>query len=149
MVFNRSRALAWLQIATGLGILIFWALFFTVGLVPDNVPACYFAYEHSFPLADGVLALGLLGGGSLLGRSRPLGRVLVLPCAGGLIFLGLLDFSFNLSNGIYQSGVLDALVAGAINLWCIAFGISLIFLVGAPLHEVMRGPGSQVSGGEG
>ena len=38
--------LAVLEIATGLGIAIFWLLLFTVGIAPAHPPAAYFAFEH-------------------------------------------------------------------------------------------------------
>ena len=40
------------MVVTGVGILAFWAMFFTVGLAPENAPSCYFAYESAFPLPD-------------------------------------------------------------------------------------------------
>ncbi len=46
-------------------------------------------------------------------------------CAGALIFLGLLDFSFNYQNGIYALSTADLLLNGFINLWCVIFGIVL------------------------
>ena len=64
------KAVARAQLATGFGIIVFWILFFTVGLAPTNPPVCYFAFEHAFPLPDAVLAIGLLGGGGP-GNHRP------------------------------------------------------------------------------
>jgi hypothetical protein len=122
---NRDKLLAHAQTATGLGLLAFWALFFTVGMAPANPPACYFAFERAFPLPDGVLALGLLAAGILPATGRSWARVLTLPCAGALVFLGLLDFSFNLQNGIYASSLVDGVFAAAINLWCVSLGTVL------------------------
>jgi hypothetical protein len=67
------KAVARAQLATGFGIIVFWVLFFTVGLAPLNPPVCYFAFEHAFPLPDAVLAIGLLGGGALAIAGRPEG----------------------------------------------------------------------------
>ena len=39
-----------------------------------------------------------------------------LVCAGGLLFLGLLDASFNFQNGIYTSSLSDSAMAIEINL---------------------------------
>lgn len=136
---RRQQAMAWAQIATGLGILTFWLLFFTIGLAPANASACYFVFEHAFPLPDTTLALGLLAAGALQLRGHALGQALSLACAGGLIFLGLVDFSFNLQNGIYIGGLADGLAAAAINLWCVAFGIALIVLQGAALQAGAAG----------
>ena len=126
------KAVARAQLATGFGIIVFWILFFTVGLAPTNPPVCYFAFEHAFPLPDAVLAIGLLGGGALAITGRPEGVTLSLVCAGGLLFLGLLDASFNLQNGIYTSGLTDGAIAIAVNLWCIALGIAIAVVVRLP-----------------
>ena len=40
-----------------------------------------------------------------------------------LIFLGLLDFSFNIQNGMYTISLMDMLLNAFINLWCVVFGI--------------------------
>jgi hypothetical protein len=43
---------------------------------------------------------------------------------GGLLFLGLVDLSFNTQNGIYTSSLVEGLGNAAVNLWCIAVGIA-------------------------
>lgn len=60
-------------------------------------------------------------------RGRPGGGRMALVCSGSLIFLGLLDFSFNIQNGIYFISAAELLLNGAINLWCVAFGLVLAF----------------------
>ena|SRR5215467_6203849 len=118
-----KKMIACFEIATGLGIAVFWILFFSVGLAPAHPPPGYFAFEHSFVFADSVLSLSLLVAGSLGLKAQPIGRVLSLMCAGSLIFLGLVDFSFNVRNGIYNGDLPEGFVAAAINLWCISFGV--------------------------
>jgi len=130
-----EKLIASLEIATALGIAIFWILFFSVGMAPAHLPTAYFAFEHSFVPADAVLFLGLLAGGSLILKAQPLGRVLSLMCAGGLIFLGLVDSGFNVRNGIYTSDLVDGIVAAAINLWCISFGITIGVILGPILSK--------------
>jgi hypothetical protein len=119
------KAMGCAEMATALGIVIFWLLFFSAGMAPEKPPPCYVAFEHAFPLADLVLSLALLAAGGLLLRDHVFGRMLSLVCAGGLVFLGLVDFSFNLRNGIYTSTLREGLIAALINLWCIALGIGL------------------------
>jgi len=116
---------AWLMILTGLGIILFWIAFFTFHLAPPDAPPCYLAFEHSFPLPDGLLAVGLITAGVLAMRGRKSARTLSLVCAGALMFLGLLDISFNLQNGIYGLGVSELISMAAINIWCVAFGAAL------------------------
>jgi hypothetical protein len=122
-----EQTTAVLELITGLGIILFWVGFFTVGLAPANPPDGYFVYEHSFPLPDSVLALTLIAAAVFLLRGKPLGRPLSLVAAGGLIFLGVIDFSFNIQNGMYSGPALDALLNGFINLWCVGFGAFLVF----------------------
>jgi hypothetical protein len=131
MVKDDKRSLiASLEIVTGIGLILFWLAFFTVGLAPDNAPPCYYAYEHAFPLPDGVLAILLLVAVILLMRSRLAGRTLSLIAAGALVFLGLLDFSFNLQNGIYMTSTIDLVLNAFINIWCVGFGIAIAVLIG-------------------
>jgi len=130
---DKRRLIASLEIVTGIGLILFWIAFFTVGLAPDNAPPCYFAYEHSFPLPDGILAILLLIAGIFLMRSKPAGRSLSLVAAGALVFLGLLDFSFNLQNGIYMTSTVDLVLNAFINIWCVGFGIAIAVLIGRKL----------------
>jgi len=129
-VHGSKKMIACFEIATGLGILVFWILFFSVGLAPAHPPPGYFAFEHSFVLADSMLAVSLLAAGSLGIKGRPIGRILSFMCAGGLIFLGLVDFSFNVRNGIYIGDFPDGVVAAAINIWCVSFGTATAVALG-------------------
>lgn len=131
---DRRRLVSSLEIVTAAGLILFWAAFFTVGLMPDNAPACYLAYEHAFPLPDGLLAVLLLAAGIMLMQGRRWGVILSLAAGGGLVFLGLLDFSFNIQNGIYLSSTLDLVLNAFINLWCVGFGLALIIFVGRSVH---------------
>lgn len=120
------KTIAVLELLTGIGLILFWIGFFTIGLAPENPPPCYFAYEHSFPLPDIVLAIVLLAAGILLLSGNPRGGRLSLVAAGALIFLGLLDFSFNIQNGIYKISALDLILNAFINIWCVGFGLAIV-----------------------
>jgi hypothetical protein len=98
-----------------------------VGLAPENPPEGYFVFEHSFPLPDSALALTLIAAAVLLLHGKPLGRALSLVSAGGLLFLGIVDFSFNIQNGMYSGPALDTVLNAFINLWCVGFGAFLVF----------------------
>lgn len=122
--------IAILQLLTGAGLILFWVGFFTIGLAPKNPPKGYLEYEHSFPLPDALLTLLLLTAGILMLLNNPLSRTLSLVAAGGLIFLGVLDFSFNIQNGIYKISRSDLILNAFINIWCVGFGLAIIFLIG-------------------
>lgn len=125
---NKIKTVAIFQIITALGIILFWIGFFTVGLAPETPPPCYFAFEHSFPLPDILLAVTILVAAFFLIRGNPLGRNLSLASAGALIFLGVLDFSFNIQNGMYSISIMDTILNGFINSYCAVFGIIVIVL---------------------
>jgi len=115
-----------LAIITAVGILLFWLGFFTIGMAPDNPPPCYFAYEHAFPLPDIVMAFVMIAAGYLMLKKIQVGQSLMLAAAGALTFLGLLDFSFNLQNGIYAISTMDMILNSFINAWSVLFGAFMI-----------------------
>jgi hypothetical protein len=130
MTADRRRLISALEIVTGAGIILFWVAFFTVGMAPDPAPAGYFAYEHSFPLPDGLMSILLIIAGILLLKDKRPAMVMSLVAAGALIFLGLLDFSFNLQNGVYATSTLDLAINAFINAWCVGFGLFVAIVVG-------------------
>jgi hypothetical protein len=125
IVIEGLKTIAVLELVTGVGVILFWIGFFTIGLAPENPPPCYFAYEHSFPLPDTILSIALIASGILLLNNMEAGRTLALVCSGGLIFLGILDFSFNIQNGVYRISNMDLILNAFINIWCVVFGLVL------------------------
>jgi hypothetical protein len=123
-------AIAILELLTGVGLILFWIGFFTIGLAPKNPPKGYMEYEHSFPLPDGLLALLLLVAGTLLLLNNPWGGNLSLIAAGALMFLGVLDFSFNIQNGVYKISKSDLILNAFLNIWCVGFGLAIALLMG-------------------
>jgi hypothetical protein len=131
---NGERSLCWLIVLTGVGEVVFWALFYTVGLAPDNAAACYMHYERAFLVPDLVVAVALIVGGLLRAQGRPWGRLLTHACAGALAFLGMLDMSFNLQNGIYRSSTLDLVMNASLNAYCVLFGVGVIWFGSRSTH---------------
>ena len=121
--------IAILELLTGVGLILFWIAFFTIGLAPKNPPKGYMEYEHSFPLPDGLLAILLLAAGILLLLNNPWGSHLSLIAAGALVFLGVLDFSFNIQNGIYKISKGDLVLNAFLNIWCVVFGVAIVVLI--------------------
>jgi len=124
------RTIAILELLTGAGLILFWIGFFTIGLAPKNPPRGYMEYEHSFPLPDGLLSILLLAAGILLLLNNTLGSHLSLIAAGALVFLGVLDFSFNIQNGVYKLSKSDMILNAFLNIWCVGFGIAIAVMVG-------------------
>ncbi len=119
---SAQHALAVTLIVTGVGILVFWALFFTIGLTPTRPPICYFEHELAFPLPDTILAIALIASGLDLRKGGQWGRDLSLVCGGALIFLGVLDLNFTALNGGFQGLWFEVLSLLGIFLWCIGVG---------------------------
>jgi hypothetical protein len=114
-----------LSIITAAGLVLFWIGFFTIGLAPANPPAGYFVYEHSFPVPDIILAIVLIAG-SILNMTGGTGTTLLVAGGGALVFLGILDISFNFQNGMYKISVMDMILNAFINLWCVLFGAAIV-----------------------
>jgi hypothetical protein len=112
-----------LELITALGLILFWTGFFTIGLAPATPPPCYFVFEHSFPLPDLILAASLIVAARQLSKGKSAGKSLSFVCAGALMFLGILDFSFNIQNGMYTISAIDLILNAFINIWCVFFGI--------------------------
>ncbi|MBI1745270.1 MAG: hypothetical protein HYR55_01625 [Acidobacteria bacterium] len=132
------RKLAILQIVMALGLIGFWVTFFTIGLAPQEPPPGYFVYELAFPFPDGCLALSLLLAAAGIFRNRPAALYLTVASLGGLIFLGLLDLSFNWRNGIFMANPVDATINGLINITCVLFGSGAIFFVKQNLSDYIK-----------
>ena len=124
------KTIAILELLTGVGLILFWIGFFTIGLAPKNPPKGYMEYEHSFPLPDGLLAILLLAAGILLLLNNSVGSTLSLIAAGALVFLGVLDVSFNIQNGVYKISKSDLILNAFLNIWCVGFGIAIAVMVG-------------------
>lgn len=121
------RALAIMEILSGIGVLGFWVAFYTVGLAPDKPPACYLNHENSFPYADTVMSLLFIAGGFLLLRGQLMGYVLSIAAGGAFVFLGILDTTYNLQNGMYHTGIADAVLNAFINVYAILFGAFVVW----------------------
>ncbi|MCD6570810.1 MAG: hypothetical protein J7L53_08935 [Deltaproteobacteria bacterium] len=130
---------AMLEIISGIGVILFWVGFFTIGLAPASPPECYFAYEHAFPLPDIIMSIVLIVAGVQLLKANIYGLLLSLAGAGAFVFLGLLDFSFNYQNGIYFLGGADLYLNAFINLWCVVFGIFVIIRIIQTSKRLMEG----------
>ena len=128
---ERIQLIARLQLLTAAGLFLYWILYFTVGVAPDNPPPGYFVFQNSFTFADLILALLLTRAATyLLGANpirRVIGRGLSLICAGALLFLGGLDISFNFQNQIYLTWSIDMALEVAVNIWCLGFGFLLAY----------------------
>lgn len=141
-----SRLLFWvviLNIATALDTLGFWIGFFTEITFPIDELAPlihnfegYYAWERCFVVPDTILALvTLLACYRLLKNQADISAMLFLAAsAGAWMFLGVLDFTYGITNGMYTLGHPFSYV-----LLSIGIGLPLVggFTLWA-LHKVTR-----------
>jgi hypothetical protein len=126
------KFVAIMELAIAVGIISFWIAFFSVDLVNIDDPhleKIYLAFESAFPVADISLSIVLIIGGIGLLKKMPFGFLFSLLGGGSLIFLGLLDVSFNTQHGIYLLGIGEAILNIFINLLCLGGGILLIVTI--------------------
>jgi len=121
--------LALLLIISALGTIYYWADFYLRGEVQVIEDEWYIKFEKAFLVADlwGVSACSLIGAVGLL-TEQPYGPFFSLLAASSMIFLALMDITFNIENNLYpliatSSQMVFELV---INLWFLVLGISLI-----------------------
>ncbi|MHA1309431.1 MAG: hypothetical protein ACTSQO_00760 [Candidatus Helarchaeota archaeon] len=115
-----------LQIALACGFIGFWIYFFLIENKQEK-PEIYFAFERSFPFADlgwitPILIIAAIG--NLL--DLYFANTISLVASGSLIFLGILDFTFNVQHHNIKSRD-DLIFSFAINIVCLISGI--IFLI--------------------
>jgi len=111
------------QILIAIGIIVFWVYFFRYENKNPEKGAVYLGFERSFPPADLgwvtptllISALGLL-------LDQLFGIFFCIISGSALIFLGLLDISFNLQQGGYKGKRSNIILNLTINLICIIAG---------------------------
>lgn len=91
-----------LALAAALGIAAYWVDFFWHGSVHVIEDEWYIRFQRAFPIADGFTAVtaAVAGVGMLAGAEW--GVALTLVAAGAAMFLGLIDVTFNVDNGLYR-----------------------------------------------
>ncbi len=128
--------LAWSHIGLGAVILLFWAGFHSEIIFPKALLAPrianfegYYGWESAFTLPDSFLAVVMIGGGLRLLRTPrdPSGSTLLLAASGACIFLGVLDFAYDSSHGMYNLGHFFSLALLAIAVMMPPFGLYSIY----------------------
>ena len=127
-----TALLAVLLLVTAAGIVAYWVLF-AMGVVEATGEDWYLRFQRAFPVPDVAVALAALAGGVGLLLGQPWGTGFALVAAGGLIFLGLIDTSFNVENGLYRKlpGSPEMWTELFLNVWTLGLGAWLVaYLVG-------------------
>jgi hypothetical protein len=120
-----NRTLGVLLVLTALTTVAYWVNYFTSGDVAVVSARWYTAYESSFPVADGWLALcALLSGLGYLFGWPSAGRFGLLA-GSALLYLAAMDITFDVENHLYPLAAhSDAMKFEiVINVWSLLLGI--------------------------
>jgi hypothetical protein len=105
--YNKNdRYVAIIEVITAMIIIGFWVGWF-LDIFKSIDPAhplydTYIAFETSFPIPDTWIVILLLISAYGIFREKQYGTPLAIAAGGALVFLGLIDSSFYLQQGIYQ-----------------------------------------------
>jgi len=121
-------ALSVLLIGTAISVIYYWVDFYTRGGVQVLKEDWYIRFQKAFPAADLWMSACAIAGAIGLLTEQPYGLLFTLLAASSLIFLGLMDITFNIQNNLYRlvttSGEMKIELLG--NVWFLGFGIALI-----------------------
>ena len=96
-----TRVLSALLIIGALVTAFYWWSYFTGGDVMVLHDRWYTAFESSFPVADGWMALCMFTAGIGLWSGKPWGASAGLLAGSALIYLAAMDITFDVENGMY------------------------------------------------
>ena len=124
-----TTILAVLLIITALGTIYYRADFYLRGEVQVLKEEWYIKFEKAFLVADlwGISTCSLIGAVGLL-TEQPYGPFFSLLASGSMIFLALMDITFNIENKLYPliATSNQMVFELGINLWFLVLGISSI-----------------------
>jgi hypothetical protein len=105
---------------------LYWIVFFAGGHLAPSANDVGMHYEIAFPAADIWMAIAAGIGAIALRRRSLLGYPMAFAAAGSMLYLALLDITFDLENGVYLLGTSQVLVEAVINFMCV-FGSLYLF----------------------
>ena len=117
-----------LLIVSAVVAIYYWADFFIRGGVHVTKEAWYLKFERAFPPADLWMSACAIAGAAGLLTEQTYGLVFALLTAGSLLFLALMDITFNVQNGLYRllSTSSQMRFELLLNIWALGLGIALI-----------------------
>lgn len=127
--------LAVLLLVTSVVTVAYWVDFFVHGSVNVVDEEWYIRFERAFPVADGFMAASAAVAAIGLLADSHFGVAFALVAGSALVFLGLMDVTFNVDNNLYRFLRSSWAMRGelVINLWCLGFGAVLLV---AMIHRV-------------
>jgi hypothetical protein len=100
-----KRILATLLILGAAVTALYWWSFYFGGAVRTSDARWYTAFESSFPVADGWMALCMLAAGVGLWLGRAWGARAGLMAGAALLYLAAMDITFDIENGMYALAI--------------------------------------------
>jgi hypothetical protein len=115
-------------IITAVGTICYWADFYIRGSVHVIKEDWYIKFERAFTPADIWMSVCALVGAAGLLTGETYGLVFALLAAGALLFLALMDITFNMQNNLYRliATSTQMKIELMINLLCLGLGIAII-----------------------
>ena len=117
-----------LLIGTAIGLIFYWIDFYVRGGVHVINEDWYVRFQKAFPIADFWTAASALVGAIGLLTGQTYGLLFALLAASSLIFLGLMDVTFNIQNNLYRLVGDSSQMKFELftNFWTLGLGIALI-----------------------
>jgi len=117
-----------LLLVTFLFTIYYWVDFYAIGGVRTLEADWYLRFEAAFPVADLFMAASALAAAVAIWRRKWYSRFFTTVAGSSLLFLALLDITFNTENGLYaltpsnSSMVLEAVI----NVYTLVLGLTLL-----------------------
>ena len=119
---HRRLVIACLSVSA-VGLVLYW-VGFALEVVQIESGEVYRTYELTFPPADLCLAVGCAWAAVLLVRRSSAAGYAATLAAGGLLFLGMLDLTFNVQRGYFAGPPTAQVVAEMLIVaWCLTVGV--------------------------
>lgn len=147
MITDLSKALkiiAIVNLLVAVGVVVFWIGFFTEILFPiaelrpliHNFDG-YYAWEKCFVVPDVLAAITTFWAAMNILRNKHLvaNMMLLAACSGAWIFLGVLDFTYGISNNMYTLGHWFSYILLEIGIGLPIIGISTLYVLRTSLIE--------------
>ena len=124
-------AISVLLILTATGLIYYWADFYLTENVQVIDKDWYVKFQKAFTIADLWTAIAALTGAVGLIIHQEFGLLFSLVTAASLIFLGLMDVTFNVQNKLYKLIQTSSQMKFEvfINVWTLGFGIALLIFL--------------------
>lgn len=141
------KIIAAINIFVALDVMLFWLGFFTEVLFPisDLKPLInnfegYYAWEKCFFIPDTLTAIVAIWSSINILKVKSLSKNMILlsACSGAWVFLGVLDFTYAINNGMYTLGHWYSYILLEIGMGLPIIGISSLWILIKSMGNMKR-----------